>query len=139
MSLFKEFKEFISRGNVFDMSVGVIVGGAFSKIVTALTQTVIMPIITIFTGKLNVSELMFMIGSTEIPYGQFLQAVIDFLITAAAIFVMIKLLKSADARMSELAHRHGEEQSAEEPEAEPEPSEEEKLLREIRDLLKNRE
>ena len=134
MSLFKEFKDFISRGNIFDMSVGVIVGGAFSKIVTALTQTVIMPVITIFTGKLNVSELTAMIGSTEIPYGQFLQAVIDFLITAAAIFVMIKVIKSANERMSGLTHK-----KEEEPEPVPEPSEEEKLLREIRDLLKSKE
>ena len=136
MSLFKEFKDFISRGNIFDMSVGVIVGGAFSKIVTALTQTVIMPVITIFTGKLNVSELTAMIGSTEIPYGQFLQAVIDFLITAAAIFVMIKAVKSANERMSGLTHKKEEDP---EPEPAPEPSEEEKLLREIRDLLKSKE
>lgn len=135
MSWLKEFKEFISRGNIFDMSVGVIVGGAFSKIVTALTQNIIMPVITIFTGKLNVSELMFMIGSTQIPYGEFLQAVIDFLITAAAIFVMIKAVKKANERMNNLAHKP-EAEPAEEPA--PEPSEEEKLLREIRDLLKNK-
>lgn len=135
MSLVKEFKEFISRGNIFDMSVGVIVGGAFSKIVTALTQNIIMPVITIFTGKLNVSELMLMIGSTQIPYGEFLQAVIDFLITAAAIFVMIKAVKKANERVNNLTHRPEAEPA---PEPEPEPSEEEKLLREIRDLLKNK-
>lgn len=139
MSLVKEFKEFISRGNIFDMSVGVIVGGAFSKIVTALTQNIIMPVITIFTGKLNVSELMLMIGSTQIPYGEFLQAVIDFLITAAAIFVMIKAVKKANERVNNLTHRPEAEPAPEpEPEPEPEPSEEEKLLREIRDLLKNK-
>ena len=77
-----------------------------------------------------------MIGSTEIPYGQFLQAVIDFLITAAAIFVMIKAVKSANERMSGLTHKKEEEP---EPEPAPEPSEEEKLLREIRDLLKSKE
>lgn len=133
MKLIKEFKDFISRGNIFDMAIGVILGGAFNKIVTALTQSVIMPLITLITGKVDVSELMFTIGTTEMPYGQFLQAVIDFLLTAVAIFIMVKVMNSAHKR---LVH---EEPKEPEPEPEPEPSAEERLLIEIRDLLKEKD
>lgn len=133
MKLIKEFKDFISRGNIFDMAIGVILGGAFNKIVTALTQSVIMPLITLITGKVDVSELMFTIGTTEMPYGQFLQAVIDFLLTAVAIFIMVKVMNSAHKR---LVH---EEPKEPESEPEPEPSAEERLLIEIRDLLKEKD
>lgn len=136
MTIIKEFKAFIMRGNIFDMSVGVIMGTAFGKIVTALTQNVIMPFITILTGKVSVSELKWVIGVTEIPYGLFLQSVIDFLLTAIAIFAMIKVLSSAARRMEALKRKTIETEP--EPEAAAEPSEEEKLLREIRDLLKNK-
>ena len=135
MGIIKEFKEFISRGNIFDMSIGVILGGAFGKIVTALTQTIIMPLITLITGKVNVSELTFVIGVTELPYGQFLQAVIDFLLTAAAIFAMVKIMANAQKRMAKLSKKP---EAESEPEPVAEPSEEQKLLTEIRDLLKNK-
>ena len=134
MAIFKEFKDFVMRGNIFDMSVGVIMGGAFGKIVTALTQNVIMPLITILTGKANVSELIFMAGTTEIPYGLFLQAVIDFLLTALAIFAMVKVIANVSNRLKALAKKE-EEAKAEEP---PAPSEEILLLTEIRDLLKDK-
>lgn len=133
MGLIKEFKDFISRGNIFDMSVGVIMGAAFGKIVTALSQSLIMPIITLITGKVDVSELTWTIGVTDLPYGQFLQSVIDFLLTAVAIFIMIKVINSTQKRIE--AHTHKEEP---EPEAAFEPSAEEKLLCEIRDILKNK-
>ncbi len=135
MAIFKEFKDFVMRGNIFDMSVGVIMGGAFGKIVTALTQNVIMPLITILTGKANVSELIFMAGTTEIPYGLFLQAVIDFLLTALAIFAMVKVIANVSNRLKALAKKEEEEAKAEEP---PAPSEEILLLTEIRDLLKDK-
>jgi len=135
MAIFKEFKDFVMRGNIFDMSVGVIMGGAFGKIVTALTQNVIMPFITILTGKANVSELIFMAGTTEIPYGLFLQAVIDFLLTALAIFAMVKVIANVSNRLKALAKKEEEEAKAEEP---PAPSEEILLLTEIRDLLKDK-
>ena len=135
MAIFKEFKDFVMRGNIFDMSVGVIMGGAFGKIVTALTQNVIMPFITILTGKANVSELIFMAGTTEIPYGLFLQAVIDFLLTALAIFAMVKVITNVSNRLKALAKKEEEEAKAEEP---PAPSEEILLLTEIRDLLKDK-
>ena len=135
MTIFKEFNEFIMRGNIFDMSVGVIMGGAFGIIVTALTQNVIMPLITILTGKATVGELIFMAGTTEIPYGLFLQAVIDFLLTAAAIFAMVKVIANVSNRLKVLAKKEEEEAKAEEP---PAPSEEILLLTEIRDLLKDK-
>lgn len=135
MGIFNEFKEFISRGNIFDMSVGVIIGGAFSKIVTALTSSIIMPIITIFTGKVNYSMLVFNIGATEIPYGQFIQSVIDFLITAAVIFAMVKFINNANKKLEGLKKSDAEE---EKPQEEAPPTKEEQLLCEIRDILKNK-
>lgn len=137
MKIVKEFKDFIMRGNIFDMAVGVIMGGAFNKIVTALTQNVIMPLITVITGKVTVSELVGHIGTTEIPYGLFLQSVIDFLLTAIAIFMMIKVMNEA-AKRAKALKKHEEEVKEPEPEPEPEPSDEAKLLMEIRDMLKNK-
>ena len=135
MSVIKEFKEFITRGNVIDLAVGVIMGSAFTKIVTALTQNIIMPLLTIITGKVSVADLKGVIGVTEIPYGLFLQAVIDFLLTAIAIFAMIKVINTVSKKMEALRKKKEEEPEAE---AEPELSEDTKLLTEIRDLLKNK-
>ncbi|MBS7297894.1 MAG: large conductance mechanosensitive channel protein MscL [Eubacteriales bacterium] len=133
--MIKEFKEFITRGNVIDLAVGVIMGSAFANIVTALTQNLIMPLLTIITGKVSVADLKGVIGVTEIPYGLFLQAVIDFLLTAIAIFAMIKVINTASKKMEALRKKKEEEPEVE---AEPEISEETKLLTEIRDLLKNK-
>ncbi|MBR5586952.1 MAG: large-conductance mechanosensitive channel protein MscL [Clostridia bacterium] len=133
MKFFKEFKEFAMKGNVVDMAVGVIIGGAFGKIVTSLVNDIVMPAISLITGKVNVAEMAYVMGAkadgTEIAlkYGAFLQNIIDFLIIAFSIFVVIKL-------MSKL-HKKKVEEAPEAP-AEPEPSAEEKLLTEIRDLLK---
>ena len=87
--ILKEFKEFISRGSVVDLAVGVIVGGAFSKIVTSLVNDVLMPIIGIILGGLNFSTLSIKIGEATIKYGAFIQNVIDFLIVAACIFIFV--------------------------------------------------
>ncbi|MBQ7793452.1 MAG: large conductance mechanosensitive channel protein MscL [Clostridia bacterium] len=134
MGIFKEFKDFITRGNILDLSVGVIMGAAFTKIVTALTQNIIMPLITIITGKVTVSELKGTIGVTEIPYGLFFQAVIDFLLTAIAIFALVKCISVATKKMEALRKKQEEEVPA----PAPEPSDEVKLLTEIRDLLQNK-
>ena len=80
--MLKEFKEFISRGNVLDMAIGVIIGGAFGKIVTSVVNDLLMPLIGIVLGGLNFSNLSFKIGSAEILYGAFIQNVVDFLIVA---------------------------------------------------------
>ncbi len=121
-----EFKDFAMRGNVMDMAVGVIIGGAFGKIVSSLVDDVLMPVIGILTGGIDFKELAFTIGDANIKYGMFIQNIIDFLIIALCIFTMIKIMNKASKKKEE------------EPAAEPEPSTEEKLLGEIRDLLKNK-
>ncbi len=135
MSLVKEFKEFISRGNVVDMAVGVIIGGAFTSIVTSLTNDILTPFISFLTGKINISKLAITItDNLTIPYGMFLQTVINFLLTAIAVFVFAKIMNSFRAKMEARKESHEEEE-----EVIPELTSEEKLLTEIRDLLKNRE
>ena len=143
MGFVKEFKEFAMKGNVMDMAVGVIIGGAFGKIVSSLVEDIIMPLVSLATGGTDFSNLFVRFG--EIPegvannyaalkeagvsmfaYGAFIQNIIDFLIIALCIFLMIK-------GMNKLAKK-----KAEEPAPEPEPSNEEKLLGEIRDLLKKK-
>lgn len=131
MSMLKEFREFAMRGNVVDMAVGVIIGGAFGKIVSSLVGDVVMPILGILTGGVDFKDLNIVlqqaVGETPavtLNYGAFIQNVFDFIIIAFAIFMMIKALNKLKR-----------EQPAEE-EAPAEPSSEEKLLTEIRDLLK---
>lgn len=127
MGILKEFKEFAMRGNVMDMAVGVIIGGAFGKIVSSLVDDVIMPVIGVLTGGVDFSKLSLMVGDAEVKYGMFIQNIIDFLIIAICIFSMIKVINSISAKKKE------------EPAAPAEPSNEEKLLSEIRDLLKNKQ
>ena len=131
-----EFKEFISRGNVLDLAIGVIIGGAFSTITSSLTADVIMPIISIFLGGVDFTALQIPLPNlfgvvSETPnthnYGNFINAVINFIIMAFVVFCIVKFVHSL--------HRKKEEEAA--PPAPPEPSAEEKLLAEIRDLLKN--
>lgn len=127
MGILTEFKEFAMRGNVMDMAVGVIIGGAFGKIVSSLVDDVIMPVIGVLTGGVDFSKLSLMVGDAEVKYGMFIQNIIDFLIIAICIFSMIKVMNSISAKKKE------------EPAAPAEPSNEEKLLSEIRDLLKNKQ
>ncbi|QFQ13530.1 large conductance mechanosensitive channel protein MscL [Pseudoprevotella muciniphila] len=124
MGFIKEFKEFAMKGNVMDMAVGVIIGGAFGKIVSSLVDDVIMPLVGMLTGGVDFTKLSAKIGEAEVMYGSFIQNIIDFLIIAFCIFLMIK-------GMNKLSRK-----KEEEPEAPAEPSNEEKLLGEIRDLLK---
>ncbi len=124
MSIVKEFKEFAMRGNVVDMAVGVIIGGAFGKIVSSLVDDVIMPIIGMITGGIDFTGLKATIGESSITYGNFIQNVVDFLIIALCIFLMIKGLNKISKKKEE------------KPAEPPAPSKEEILLTEIRDLLK---
>ena len=131
---FHEFKEFAVKGNMMTMAIGIIIGGAFTAIVNSLVGDIIMPLITILTGKVNVSEVFFTVGDTQIYYGKFIQAIIVFLITAFVIFLLVKFLaRLADAKKRLL--KEGEEEPAEE--EPPKPTSEE-LLAEIRDLLKDK-
>ncbi len=118
-----EFKDFAAKGNVVDMAVGVVIGGAFGKIVTSLVNDIIMPLVAIPTGKMNFAELKATIGETVITYGAFIQSVVDFLIIAFSIFMVIKLISKFEKKKEEA------------PAAPAEPSEEVKLLTEIRDAL----
>jgi large conductance mechanosensitive channel protein len=86
----EEFKEFIAKGNVMDMAVGVIIGGAFGKIVSSLVENILMPLIGILIGGVNFSDLSVKVGTAEVKYGIFLQSVFDFLIIALVIFIMVK-------------------------------------------------
>ena len=85
-----EFKEFIAQGNVMDMAVGVIIGGAFGKIVSSLVENILMPLIGILLGGVSFEDLAVTVGTAEVKYGIFLQSVFDFLIIAFVIFLMIK-------------------------------------------------
>ncbi len=138
----QDFKEFAMRGNVIDMAVGVIIGGAFGKIVTSLVNDVIMPAISLFTGDVNFTNLKWTLrdavvneaGETvseavSLQYGMFIQNIVDFLIIALCIFVAIRML-------SKLKKKEEEAPAALAPA--PEPTAEEKLLTEIRDLLKEK-
>ena len=131
--MFKEFKEFISKGNVMDLAVGVIIGAAFGKIVTSLVEDMIMPVLGIILGKINFSSLKFVIApaSGDTPevavlYGTFIQNIVNFLIMAFVIFIMVKLVNKLKKPAKEEA-----------PAVEV-PTKEETLLAEIRDILKNK-
>lgn len=126
-SFFGEFKTFIARGNVMDMAVGVIVGGAFSNITTSLINDIVMPLLGILTGSMSFARLEVNIGPAIITYGNFIQAVLNFLVMAFVVFCLVKALNSF--------HKKKE---AAPPPPPPGPSAEEKLLTEIRDLLKER-
>lgn len=119
-----EFKTFISRGNVVDMAIGVIIGGAFGKIVSSLVNDILMPLIGIVLGGLDFSSLSIKINDATIAYGNFIQTIVDFLIIAFCILVMIKIFEKFKTK---------EEKKKEEPVK----SSEVILLEEIRDLLKN--
>lgn len=127
--MFKEFKEFALKGNVLDMAVGVIIGGAFGKIVSSLVEHILMPLIGILIGGSSFSELSVTVGPETFQYGLFIQAVVDFVIIAFSIFLFVKLVNRAMRKKKEEAPT---------PESESEPSHEELLLTEIRDLLKTR-
>lgn len=128
MKTIDEFKKFISRGNVVDLAVGVIMGSAFTKIVTSLVENIITPLISVITGKVNIADLSAKVTEElVIPYGQFLQAIIDFLLIAVSVFAIVKMINKIREKFEKK-----EEQEA----APPAPSNEEVLLTEIRDLLK---
>lgn len=99
--MFKEFKEFALKGNVMDMAIGVIIGGAFQKIVTSLVSDIIMPAIGLVAGKVDFSELAVTVGDASIAYGKFITAIIDFLIIALSIFVVFKVATSVNKKMTE--------------------------------------
>ena len=122
----REFKKFAMRGNVMDLAVGVIVGGAFSSITTSLINDILMPVIGIFVSEASFADLTVTVGSAVVAYGNFIQAVINFLIMAFVVFCMVKGINRLSRKKEEVPP----------PPPPAEPSQEEKLLTEIRDLLK---
>ena len=124
-----EFKKFISRGSVVDMAIGVIIGGAFGKIVSSLVNDIIMPLVGVVLGGLDFSSLSIKVGDASIKYGSFIQSVVDFLIIALCIFTMLQILNSLKEKADKkLGHKKEEEM--------PKKDEQIVLLEEIRDLLK---
>jgi large conductance mechanosensitive channel len=140
MGLMKEFKDFAMRGNVVDMAVGIIIGGAFGKIVASFVKDILMPPIGMLLGGVDFNTLSYQLkeavvneagevteAAVVLAYGNFIQTTIDFIIIAFAIFMMIKAMNNLKKK---------EEEAPAAPPTPPEPSNEEKLLTEIRDLLK---
>jgi large conductance mechanosensitive channel len=124
--MFAEFRKFIAKGNVIDLAVAVILGAAFTAIVTSLTDDIIMPLIGVLLGGVDFTTLSIQVGEATVAYGRFIQAIINFILIALVLFVMVRSIN----KMQELSKK------AEAPAAPPEPSDEVKLLSEIRDLLK---
>lgn len=153
-SIFTEFKEFISKGNVVDMAVGVIIGSAFTSIVNSLVADIFTPIIGIIIGGIDFASLSFKIPDTEVDgkvitqgaeltYGNFIQSIITFLLTAICVFIFVKVINTIrngnllKKKAAAAAEKAAEEAKPAEPAPEPEPTKEEALLMEIRDLLKS--
>ena len=144
--LFKEFGDFIKRGNVIDLAVAVVVGGAFSSIVSSLVNDVIMPVISLLTGGIDFTNLFVALngktyatlaeaeaaGASVLAYGAFIQAIINFLIIAFVIFMVVKAMNAASEKASKLKKKDAKEEKP----APPAKSDEVVLLEQIRDLLK---
>lgn len=124
--MLKEFRDFVNRGNVVDLAVAVIIGGAFGAIITSLVNDIIMPLIGVIIGGLDFASLSIEVGDAMILYGSFIQAIVNFLIIAFVLFLIVRSFNKLQK----------EEEAA--PPPPPEPSAEEKLLTEIRDLLKEK-
>lgn len=123
--ILNEFKKFISKGNALDLAVGVVVGGAFSKIVSSLVNDVIMPLIGVIIGGIDFTNLSLKVGEATVNYGMFIQNIIDFLIVALCVFIFVKIINKL--------HFKKKEETVKE---EPKKDEKTLLLEEIRDLLK---
>ena len=120
---FSEFKAFAMRGNVMDLAVGVIIGSAFSAITTSLINDILMPLIGLLVGKDTFASIVFHVGSADIMFGNFIQAIFNFIVMAFAVFLIVKVVNSLHKKKDEA------------PAAHPAPSKEEVLLTEIRDIL----
>ncbi len=129
--MLKEFKTFISKGNVLDLAVGVIIGGAFGKIVTSLVDDIIMPLVGLLMGGINFSNLSIKVGKAKVMYGSFIQNVVDFLIVAFCIFIVVKAFNKLNAKVEAKKAKEKKQEEAKK-------AENIVLLEEIRDLLKEK-
>ncbi|TYS09977.1 large conductance mechanosensitive channel protein MscL [Bacillus subtilis] len=123
--MWNEFKAFAMRGNIVDLAIGVVIGGAFGKIVTSLVNDIIMPLVGLLLGGLDFSNLSFTFGDAVVKYGSFIQTIVNFLIISFSIFIVIRILNGLRRK------KEAEEEAAAET-----PDAQEELLKEIRDLLK---
>ncbi|AMB94202.1 large conductance mechanosensitive channel protein MscL [Aerococcus sanguinicola] len=128
--MLKEFRDFIAKGNVMDMAIGVVMATAFTAIVNSLVEDIIMPIVAFFTGSTDFTDIVLQIGNTKLMVGNFIQSIVSFLIIALVLFFVMK-------GVATLKHTFVKEEKVDE-EEEDKPSKEEVLLTEIRDLLKNK-
>lgn len=103
--MWKEFKEFAMKGNIIDLAVGVIIGGAFQKIVSSLVNDIVMPVISIFAGKIDFSTLAINVGNTSIKFGAFLTAIIDFLLMALSIFLIIRYISRLNQKLEKMTSK----------------------------------
>ena len=102
--MLKEFKEFATRGNIMDMAIGVVIGGAFQSIVNSLVNDIIMPAVSMLTGKVDFSSMVFTVGDVSIKYGNFITAIVNFLIIAFSIFLAITYINKLNKKMEYLKH-----------------------------------
>lgn len=128
--MFKEFRDFALRGNVIDLAIAVVIGAAFTAIVTSLVDDIIMPLVGVLLGGVDFTTLAITVGDASITYGNFIQVIINFLIIAFVLFLIVRSINQLQERLAKA--------EAEAPAAPPEPSGEEQLLTEIRDLLKEK-
>ena len=134
--MLQEFKKFIARGNVLDLAVGVIIGSAFSAIVTSLVNNIFTPLIGVIFGGVDFSGLAFDIGNEQIQYGAFIQNIFDFLVTAVCLFIIVKFFNNFNDNMHKLNKKGKKEEEKKEEKVEVKKSDDIILLEEIRDLLK---
>jgi large conductance mechanosensitive channel len=133
--MIKEFRAFINRGNVIDLAVAVIIGAAFTAIVKSLVDDIVMPLIGIALGGVDFTALAFQVGAATITYGNFIQAIINFVLIALVVFFLVRSINRLQERMAQ-EKEEAEKVEETKPAAPPAPSAEEKLLTEIRDLLR---
>lgn len=127
--MFEDFRKFVSRGSVIDLAIGVIIGAAFTTIVSSLVDDIFMPLVGVLSGGVNFEELSITVGEASINYGSFIQAVVNFFLVAIILFFITRAIVTFENGLRK-------DKDEKPPEPEPEPSEEAKLLVEIRDLLK---
>ena len=101
--MLKEFKKFATKGNIMDLAVGVVIGGAFQSIINSLVNDIIMPVVSIITGKVDFSEMVFTVGEASIKYGNFITAIVNFLIIAFSIFMAITYMNKFNAKMEAIS------------------------------------
>lgn len=102
--MLKEFKKFATKGNIMDLAVGVVIGGAFQSIINSLVNDIIMPTVSIITGKVDFSEMVFTVGEASIKYGNFITAIVNFLIIAFSIFLVVTYMNKLNQKMEALSH-----------------------------------